>query len=84
MSTVEDVERVMAALLTNGKVQRATHNIMAYRIAVPAKGTHLQVEFCTVHRLTLADLRQNLHQWLCMQVVRTRSLVGVMLKQGSY
>ena len=35
---------MMATLLTNGKVQRATHNIMAYRIAVPAKGTFLQVD----------------------------------------
>ncbi len=46
MSTMEDVERVMATLLTNGKIQRATHNIMAYRIAVPAKGTYLQVSSC--------------------------------------
>ena len=44
VATIEDVERVMATLLTNGKVQRATHNIMAYRIAVPAKGTYLQVK----------------------------------------
>ena len=35
---------MMATLLTNGKIQRATHNIMAYRIAVPAKGTFLQVD----------------------------------------
>ena len=45
VTSMEAVERVMATLLTNGKVQRATHNIMAYRIAVPAKGTYLQVRF---------------------------------------
>lgn len=27
-----DVETVMAALLSNSKIQRATHNMMAYRI----------------------------------------------------
>ena len=43
VSTMEDIERVMATLLTNGKIQRATHNITAYRIAVHAKGTFLQV-----------------------------------------
>ncbi len=40
---MEDVEKVMATLLTNSKIQKATHNIMAYRIAVPDKGTYLQV-----------------------------------------
>ena len=41
--SLEDVERVMATLLTNGKIARATHNIMAYRIAVTDKDTVLQV-----------------------------------------
>ena len=40
---MEDIEKVMATLLTNSKMQRATHNIMAYRIAVPNRGTYLQV-----------------------------------------
>lgn len=40
--SLEDVERVMATLLTNGKIARATHNIMAYRIAVTDKDTVLQ------------------------------------------
>ncbi|EIE20205.1 UPF0029-domain-containing protein [Coccomyxa subellipsoidea C-169] len=40
--SMHDVEAVMSALLTNNKVQRATHNIMAYRIHVPDSNTHLQ------------------------------------------
>lgn len=43
MKSVDEVEQVMATLLTNSKIQRASHNIMAYRVAVPAKGTFLQV-----------------------------------------
>lgn len=43
--SMQDVEAVMSALLTNNKIQRATHNIMAYRIHVPDSNTHLQV--CT-------------------------------------
>lgn len=33
---------VVAALLQNGKIQRATHNIMAYRIRIPGKDAFLQ------------------------------------------
>lgn len=43
VTSVEDVEAVMSALLTNNKLQRATHNIMAYRIHLPDNDTHLQV-----------------------------------------
>lgn len=35
----------MSALLTNNKLQRATHNIMAYRIHLPDRVTHLQVSY---------------------------------------
>ncbi|KAK9901299.1 hypothetical protein WJX75_004648 [Coccomyxa subellipsoidea] len=42
VTSVEDVEAVMSALLTNNKLQRATHNIMAYRIHLPDNDTHLQ------------------------------------------
>lgn len=56
--SLEDVERVMATLLTNGKIARATHNIMAYRIAVTDKDTVLQVCSCSnLHLLT------RLHQY---------------------
>ncbi|CAL8470948.1 g10490 [Coccomyxa elongata] len=40
--SLEEVEAVMSALLTNNKLQRATHNIMAYRIHLPDRVTHLQ------------------------------------------
>ena len=43
VKSLEDVERVMATLLTNSKIARATHNIMAYRVAVADKDTVLQV-----------------------------------------
>jgi putative IMPACT (imprinted ancient) family translation regulator len=33
---------MMAALLRHNKVMRATHNMLAYRIAVPEKGVMLQ------------------------------------------
>ena len=33
---------MVAALLQNGKVQRATHNIMAYRIRIPGRDAFLQ------------------------------------------
>ena len=45
MRSTGEVEKIMATLLTNGKIQRATHNIMAYRIAVADKGTFLQVKY---------------------------------------
>jgi putative IMPACT (imprinted ancient) family translation regulator len=37
-----DVEVMLSVLLRNGKVARATHNMSAYRIRVPEKGTFLQ------------------------------------------
>jgi len=40
--TTEDVERVMDELLKNSKIRNATHNIMAYRIHCPERGTFLQ------------------------------------------
>ena len=43
VKSTDEVEKVMATLLTNGKIQRATHNIMAYRMAVLDKDTFLQV-----------------------------------------
>jgi hypothetical protein len=43
VKSLEDVKRVMATLLTNSKIARATHNIMAYRVAVADKDTVLQV-----------------------------------------
>jgi hypothetical protein len=39
VTSVEQVETVMDALLRNRKFAGATHNIMAYRIAVPEKNT---------------------------------------------
>ena len=42
--SLEEVEAVMATLLTSNKLQRATHNMMAYRIAVPDKDTFLQAK----------------------------------------
>lgn len=39
----EEVDAVMSALLTNNKLQRATHNMMAYRIKLSEKDTYLQV-----------------------------------------
>lgn len=42
VTSVEQVETVMDALLRNRKFAGATHNIMAYRIAVPEKNTVLQ------------------------------------------
>ena len=49
VKSTDEVEKVMATLLTNGKIQRATHNIMAYRVAVIDKDTFLQVRsgICT-------------------------------------
>ena len=40
--SVEEVQAVLATLLTNNKIQRATHNIMAYRIHIPDRSTLLQ------------------------------------------
>ena len=37
------VEAVMDVLLMNNKIRAATHNIMAYRIEQPEKGTFQQV-----------------------------------------
>lgn len=37
-----DVECMLAGLLRNGKVARASHNMWAFRIRVPDKGTFLQ------------------------------------------
>ena len=45
VQSLEEVQAVMAALLTNNKLQRATHNIMAYRIYLPGRVTHLQVRY---------------------------------------
>ncbi|CAK0782548.1 hypothetical protein CVIRNUC_005766 [Coccomyxa viridis] len=42
VKSTDEVEKVITTLLTNGKIQRATHNIMAYRIAVLDKETFLQ------------------------------------------
>ena len=59
VKSTDEVEKVMTTLLTNGKIQRATHNIMAYRIAVLDKDTFLQVRSvpCTPERLqTLCNL----------------------------
>mmetsp|Transcript_19348 Transcript_19348/g.50464 ORF Transcript_19348/g.50464 Transcript_19348/m.50464 type:complete len:215 (-) Transcript_19348:243-887(-) len=37
-----EVEQVMETLLRNNKIRNATHNIMAYRIHCPDRGTFLQ------------------------------------------
>ena len=42
VTTAQAAADVVAALLQNGKIQRATHNIMAYRIRIPGKDTFLQ------------------------------------------
>ncbi|KAI5062067.1 hypothetical protein GOP47_0022606 [Adiantum capillus-veneris] len=42
VNSVDQVETVMEALLRNRKIAGATHNIMAYRINIPEKGTVLQ------------------------------------------
>lgn len=44
------VKASMAALLRNNKIRNATHNIMAYRIFVPEKGTFLQVRPSPIQR----------------------------------
>ena len=41
--SVEEVHAVLATLLTNNKIQRATHNMMAYRIHISDRTTFLQV-----------------------------------------
>lgn len=41
--TMRQVEALMELLLQNNKVRAATHNIMAYRIELPERGTFLQV-----------------------------------------
>eukprot|EP01018_Ginkgo_biloba_P016613 Gb_27694 [translate_table: standard] len=41
VTRVDQVETVMEALLGNRKIAGATHNIMAYRINIPEKGTNL-------------------------------------------
>ena len=43
VTSLAEVHAVMATLLTNNKVQRATHNMMAYRIHMPERDAFLQV-----------------------------------------
>ena len=43
--SVDEVHAVLATLLTNNKIQRATHNMMAYRIHISNRNTFLQVGF---------------------------------------
>ncbi|KAK9814487.1 hypothetical protein WJX72_006663 [[Myrmecia] bisecta] len=42
VTSAQDVEAVMAALLQHNKIRHATHNIMAYRIHHPDKDTFVQ------------------------------------------
>ena len=42
VTTAQAAADVVAALLQNGKLQRATHNIRAYRIRIPGKDAFLQ------------------------------------------
>ncbi|KAJ7299731.1 hypothetical protein O6H91_Y167500 [Diphasiastrum complanatum] len=42
VKSVDQVETVMEILMHNRKIAAATHNIMAYRISIPNKGTVLQ------------------------------------------
>lgn len=42
VSSVDEVRAMVAALLQDNKIRRASHNMMAYRIRVPSKGTFLQ------------------------------------------
>ncbi|MCO5600484.1 hypothetical protein L7F22_054597 [Adiantum nelumboides] len=42
VNSVDQIETVMEALLRNRKIAGATHNVMAYRINIPEKGTVLQ------------------------------------------
>ena len=42
VTTAQAAADVVTALLQNGKIQRATHNIMAYRISIPGKDAFLQ------------------------------------------
>ena len=42
VTSSEQVKAVIAILMENGKIARATHNIMAYRITLTS-GAHLQV-----------------------------------------
>ena len=46
MSFLLQVKAVVEILLQNNKIRAATHNIMAYRIAQPEKGTFQQVGAC--------------------------------------
>lgn len=45
VTTVEQVKAVVAILLENNKIRNATHNIMAYRIAVPDKSNVFYQDF---------------------------------------
>lgn len=42
VQTIDDVEALVTALKSNNKIARATHNMLAYRIATQKAGTFLQ------------------------------------------
>jgi putative IMPACT (imprinted ancient) family translation regulator len=42
VQTIDEVEALVTALKSNNKIARATHNMLAYRIATQKAGTFLQ------------------------------------------
>ena len=77
MRSVEDIEAVMSVLLQNGKVQRATHNIMAFRIYLPDKGTYLQVSG------TYSILRQSSRDQFCDCIISLLPLLVSEITTGA-
>lgn len=76
VKSLEDVERVLATLLTNSKIARATHNIMAYRVAVPDKDTVLQVcSHSSLHVLTCSHM-------LSHACINTASLLSMLAAES--
>ena len=67
--STEEVQAVLATLLTNNKVQRATHNMMAYRIHISDRNTYLQV-------IGSAGLTLSLRMILCMLGVAFSQTAG--------
>jgi hypothetical protein len=60
---MRQVEALMEVLLQNNKVRAATHNIMAYRIEQPERGTFLQVgAFLPARRWTAWRPKPEAHQ----------------------
>ena len=62
---------MLATLLTNNKIQRATHNMMAYRIHISDRNTYLQVNIVFLQGLALRMRLYDVHV-LCHRLLVTR------------